>query len=79
MITLREVFYIGTVAVVFPDVYIKWQRILPGANAGTESEVLEMVMPPACGPGIFTQAIWERLVDAQEGRIEWDVGGVPSV
>ena len=62
--TLREVFYIGTVAVVTPDVYISWKRASPGTNAGIESEVLEMVMPPACGPGIFTQALWEHLVDA---------------
>ena len=79
MVTPREVFYIGTVAVVIPDVYISWQRARPGANTCTEPEVLEMVMPPACGPGSFTQAICERLVDAQEGRMEWDVWGVPSV
>ena len=79
VVTLREVFYIGTVAVVIPDVYIRWQRARPGPNAGTESGVLEMVMPPACGPGNFTQALSERLVNIQEGRMEWDVWGVPSV
>ena len=79
VVTLREVFYIDTVAVVIPEVYISWQRARPGANAGTESEVLEMVIPPACGPGSFMQALWERPVNIQEGRMEWDVGGVPSV
>ena len=40
VVTLREDFYIGTVAIVIPEVYISWQRARPGANTGTESEVL---------------------------------------
>ena len=35
VVALREVFYIGTVAVVIPDVYIRSQRPRPGANTGT--------------------------------------------
>ena len=77
--TLREVFCVGTAAVVIPAARIGWQRPRPGASAGTETEVVEIVLPPAGGPGSLAQVLWERLVDIQEGRVEWEGWGVPSL
>ena len=47
--SLREDFCIGTVAVVVPTVRIGWQRPRPGANVGSETEVVEIVLPRRVG------------------------------
>ncbi|KAN0138843.1 branched-chain amino acid aminotransferase II [Lactarius tabidus] len=75
--TLREVFCVGTAAVVIPTARIGWQRPRPGENTGREMEVVEIVLPSAGGSGSLAQALWQRLVDIQEGRIEWEGWGVP--
>lgn len=75
--TLREFFCVGTAAVVIPAARIGWQRLRPGASAGTEAEVVDIVLPPVGGPGSVAQAIRERLVDIQEGSVEWEGWGVP--
>jgi branched-chain amino acid aminotransferase len=75
--TLREVFCVGTAAVVIPTARIGWQRPCPGENTGREMEVVDIVLPSAGGSGSFAQALWQRLVDIQEGRIEWEGWGVP--
>jgi branched-chain amino acid aminotransferase len=75
--TLREVFCVGTAAVVIPAARIGWRRPRPGASADTEAEVVDFALPPAGGPGSLAQALWERLVDIQEGRVEWEGWGVP--
>jgi branched-chain amino acid aminotransferase len=75
--TLREVFCVGTAAVVIPAARIGWRRPRPGASADTEAEVVDFALPPAGGPESLAQALWERLVDIQEGRVEWEGWGVP--
>jgi len=75
--TLREVFCVGTAAVVIPAARIGWRRPRPGANDDTEAEVVDIVLPAAGGPDSLAQALWQRLVDIQEGRIEWEGWGVP--
>ncbi len=54
-----------------------WRRPRPGANDDTEAEVVDIVLPAAGGPDSLAQALWQRLVDIQEGRIEWEGWGVP--
>lgn len=75
--TLREVFCVGTAAVVIPAARIGWRRPRPGENTGTEMEVVDIVLPLAGGSGSLAQALWQRLVDIQEGRVEWEGWGVP--
>ena len=75
--TLREVFCVGTAAVVIPAARIGWRRPCPSAE--TETEVVDIVLPtpdPA-GSASLAQALWQRLVDIQEGRVEWEGWGVP--
>ena len=69
--TLREVFCVGTAAVVIPVARIGWRR------GGPEVEVQDIVLPIVGGEGSLAYALWERLVDIQEGRVEWEGWGVP--
>jgi len=82
--TLREVFCVGTAAVVIPASRIGWQRSNSGSSGtggdtDTEAEavVQDIVLPVVGGEGSVAQALWERLVDIQEGRVEWEGWGVP--
>ena len=76
--TLREVFCVGTAAVVIPTARIGWQRPRPGGeDTGGEMEVVDIVLPSVSGSGSLAQALWQRLVDIQEGRVEWEGWGVP--
>lgn len=75
--TLREVFCVGTAAVVIPAARIGWQRRAGGSADSAETEVLDIVLPVVGGEGSLAHALWERLVDIQEGRIEWEGWGVP--
>jgi len=68
--TLREVFCVGTAAVVIPAARIGWQR-------RADAEVQDIVLPVVGGEGSLAHALWERLVDIQEGRVEWEGWGVP--
>ncbi|KAH9024051.1 branched-chain amino acid aminotransferase II [Lactarius pseudohatsudake] len=75
--TLREVFCVGTAAVVIPAARIGWRRPRPGAKDDTEVEVVDIVLPTVGEQGSLTQALWQRLVDIQEGRVEeWEGWGV---
>ena len=64
--TFQEAFYVGTSAVVITAALIEWQSLRPSASAGTEADVVEVVLPPAGGPGYIAQALRERLLDIQE-------------
>jgi branched-chain amino acid aminotransferase len=80
--TLREVFCVGTAAVVIPAARIGWQRSnsssgSTGGDAEAEEAVQDIVLPVVGGEGSVAQALWERLVDVQEGRVEWEGWGVP--
>jgi branched-chain amino acid aminotransferase len=79
--TLREVFCVGTAC-------IGWQRrhhcVVGGAEPEDEAEddgettqVQDIVLPVVGGEGSVAHALWERLVDIQEGRVEWEGWGVP--
>jgi branched-chain amino acid aminotransferase len=68
--TLREVFCVGTAAVVIPAARIGWQR-------SAVAEVQDIVLPVVGGEGSLAHALWERLVDIQEGRVEWEGWSVP--
>jgi branched-chain amino acid aminotransferase len=72
--TLREVFCVGTAAVVIPATRIGWQR---RGGGSADAEVQDIVLPVVGGEGSLAHALWERLVDIQEGRIEWEGWGVP--
>ena len=72
--TLREVFCVGTAAVVIPAARIGWQR---RGGDGAEAEVQDIVLPVVGEEGSLAHALWERLVDIQEGRVEWEGWGVP--
>ncbi|KAI0280449.1 branched-chain amino acid aminotransferase II [Russula brevipes] len=69
--TLREVFCVGTAAVVIPAARIGWRR------GGADAPVQDVVLPVVGGTGSIAHALWERLVDIQEGRVEWEGWGVP--
>jgi branched-chain amino acid aminotransferase len=82
--TLREAFCVGTAAVVILAARIGWQRrrrcVVGGAEAeadGETTQVEDIVLPVVGGEGSVAHALWERLVDIQEGRIEWEGWGVP--
>lgn len=82
--TLREVFCVGTAAVVIPAARIGWQRRRVGgdggdasADADAETHIQDIVLPVVGGEGSLAQALWERLVDVQEGRVEWEGWGIP--
>ena len=92
--TLREVFCVGTAAVVIPASRIGWQRSSSsssssnstgggggdaeaGKAAATAMQVQDIVLPVVGGEGSVAHALWERLVDIQEGRVEWEGWGVP--
>jgi len=92
--TLREVFCVGTAAVVIPAARIGWKRSSSSGGAGGGStaegggeggievkvqavDVEDIVLPVVGGEGSVAQALWERLVDIQEGRVEWEGWGVP--
>jgi branched-chain amino acid aminotransferase len=83
---LREVFCVGTAAVVIPTARIGWQR--GGADEGGATDgqvevkvevadVEDIVFPVMGGEGSVARALWERLENIQEGRIEWEGWGVP--
>lgn len=95
--TLREVFCVGTAAVVIPAARIGWQRSSSSNTGGSTggggdaeaagravaeaavavAEVQDIVLPVVGGEGSVAHALWERLVDIQEGRVEWEGWGVP--
>jgi branched-chain amino acid aminotransferase len=104
--TLREVFCVGTAAVVIPAARIGWQRGGSSSSSNTSTsngngndgtggggsgsaaegdvevkvqaaDVEDIVLPVVGGEGSIAQALWERLVDIQEGRVEWEGWGVP--
>jgi len=77
--TLREVFCVGTAAVVIPTARIGWQHRVggSGADADAEMHIQDIVLPVVEEEGSLAQALWERLVDIQEGRVEWEGWGVP--
>jgi branched-chain amino acid aminotransferase len=82
--TLREVFCVGTAAVVIPAGRIGWQRNSSSSSddgSGMESEagkkVQDILLPVVCGEGSIAHAVWERLVDIQEGHVEWEGWSVP--
>ena len=83
--TLREVFCVGTAAVVIPAARIGWQRSSSSSSstdgdaesAEAKAAVQDIVLPVVGGEGSVAHALWERLVDIQEGRVEWDGWGVP--
>lgn len=79
--TLREVFCVGTAAVVIPAARIGWQRRVggDGADADTDAEmhIQDIVLPVVGEEGSLAQALWERLVDIQEGRVDWEGWGIP--
>jgi len=94
--TFREVFCVGTAAVIIPAARIGWQRrrrcVVGGAEAEdgdedeveveadgemTQVQVQDIVLPVVGGEGSVAHALWERLVDIQEGRVEWEGWGVP--
>jgi branched-chain amino acid aminotransferase len=91
--TLREVFCVGTAAVVIPASRIGWQRRSAGSDdmmaaAATDNisdgsddddDVQEILLPTVSDGGgrSIAQALWERLVDIQEGRVEWEGWSVP--
>ena len=86
--TLREVFCVGTAAVVIPAARIGWQRSSSSRSSGdnttggdaeageAKAAVQDIVLPVVGGDDSVAHALWERLVDIQEGRIEWDGWGV---
>jgi branched-chain amino acid aminotransferase len=41
------------------------------------AEVEDIELPAVGGEGSVARALWERLVDIQEGRVEWEGWGVP--
>ena len=79
--TLREVFCVGTAAVVIPAARIGWQRRVSGdgasADADAEMRIQDIVLPVVGEEGSLAHALWERLVDIQEGCVEWEGWGVP--
>lgn len=89
--TLREVFCVGTAAVVIPAARIGWQRSSSSSSSSSDSSsptdgdaeaaeakaVQDIVLPVVGGEDSVAHALWERLVDIQEGRVEWDGWGVP--
>ena len=77
--SLREVFCVGTAAVVIPAARIGWQRRVgnDGADADAKMQIKDIVLPVVGGEGSLAHALWERLVDIQEGRVEWEGWGVP--
>jgi branched-chain amino acid aminotransferase len=75
--TLREVFCVGTAAVVIPAARIGWQRRVGDDGPDAEMHIQDIVLPVVGGEGSLAQALWERLVDIQEGRVEWEGWGVP--
>jgi branched-chain amino acid aminotransferase len=91
--TLREVFCVGTAAVVIPAARIGWQCSSSNSSAsgstgggggdgdveaGKEAvQVQDIVLPVVGGEGSVAHALWERLVDIQEGNVEWEGWGVP--
>ncbi len=60
-----------------PAARIGWQRRVGGDGADAEMQIQDIVLPVVGGEGSLAQALWERLVDIQEGRVEWEGWGVP--
>ena len=58
---LWEVFCSGGAVVVISAAHIGLQSLLPGANAGTEAKVVEIVLPLAGDPGSLAQVLRERM------------------
>jgi branched-chain amino acid aminotransferase len=49
-------------------------------EAGKEAvQVQDIVLPVVGGEGSVAHALWERLVDIQEGHVEWEGWGVPCL
>jgi branched-chain amino acid aminotransferase len=87
--TLREVFCVGT-AVIIPAARIGWQCGGVGGGGATDggveveveveveaADVEDIKLPVVGGEGSVARALWERLVDIQEGRVEWEGWSVP--
>jgi len=80
--TLREVFCISMAAVI-PATRIRWQRSSSDSGPSVDVEATEaeavqgIVLPVVGGEDSILHALWERFVDVQEGRIEWEGWGVP--
>jgi branched-chain amino acid aminotransferase len=91
--TLREFFCVGTAAVVIPAARIGWQRrrsigeteaaTATGSHTSSDddhdedSHLQDILLPVVSEGGSLAQALWERLVDIQEGRVEWQGWSVP--
>jgi hypothetical protein len=41
------------------------------------ADVVDIELPVVGGEGSVARALWERLVDIQEGHVEWEGWGVP--
>ena len=48
-----------------------------GTDAEEVEQVEDIVLPIVGGEGSVAHALWERLVDIQEGRVEWEGWSVP--
>jgi branched-chain amino acid aminotransferase len=91
--TLREFFCVGTAAVVIPAARIGWQRRRSTGETETAAAIgshtssddnheedlhlQDILLPPVSEGSSLAQALWERLVDIQEGRVEWQGWSVP--
>jgi len=80
--TLCEVFCISTAAVI-PAMRIRWQHSSSNSGPSVDVEAAEaeavqgIVLPVVGGEDSILHALWERFVDVQEGRVEWEGWGVP--
>ena len=69
--TLREVFWVSTAVVVIATLTLGDSARAP-AQMLTRKRVVEIVLPPAGGPGSIPQALWKRPVGIQKGPVEWE-------
>jgi len=79
--TLCEVFCIGMAAVI-PATHIRWQHSSSDSGPSVDVEAAEVevvqgiVLPIVGGEDSILHVLWERFVDIQEGRVEWEGWGV---
>ena len=72
--THREGVCVGTAAAVIPDARVGWRRPRwNGSGGGGDCAT------PAGEPGSVARALWERLVDSQGRRVEWEGWVVQSL
>ena len=70
-------------AAVIPATCIRWQRSSSDSGPSVDVEAAEakavqgIVLPVFGGEDSIPHALWERFVDVQEGRVEWEGWGVP--